>query len=122
MTKRNQLLNQMSLASIARQYTHYISQIDIGHAVMDEKEAIEEQLSVFSAHDEIRKKIMEAVVTHLEKNVISIVAAPVLQCDNCGKSTKDEAIKTNFTNAVPLDTIQLFFVLFLQILMQLKDR
>lgn len=122
MTKRNQLLNQMSLASIARQYTHYISQIDIGHAVMDEKEAIEEQLSVFSAHDEIRKKIMEAVVTHLEKNVISIVAAPVLQCDNCGKSTKDEATKTNFTNAVPLDTIQLFFVLFLQILMQLKDR
>lgn len=122
MKKRNAILKQMSLASIARQYTHFISQIQIGQAVMDEKEAIEEQISLFSAHDDIREAIMSAVVTHLEKNVISIVAAPVLKCDKCNKDNSEEATNDRFTNAVPLDTVELFFGLLFQILMRLKDR
>lgn len=120
--KRNNILAQMSLASIARQYTHFISQIEIGQAVMDEKEAIEEQITAFSSHDSIRNKIMESVVDHLEKNVISIVAVPVLRCNKCQKDNSAEATKPNFTNAVPLDMVELFFALSLQILMTLKDR
>ena len=122
MKKRNAILKQMSLASIARQYAHFISQIQIGQAVMDEKEAIEEQISLFSGHDEIREAIMSAVVTHLEKNVITIVAAPVLKCNKCNKDNSEEATNDRFTNAVPLDTVELFFGLLLQILMRLKDR
>lgn len=122
MKRRNNILAQMSRASVARQYTHYIAQIDIGEAVMEEREAIEQQISEFSAHDSIRQKIMESVVDYLEKNVISIVAVPVLRCESCKKDNSEEATKSKFTNAIPLDTVELFFGLYLQILMKLKDR
>ena len=120
--ERNILVERYAQASSMRQYVHWVESIEIDSNIIDDRETIEMTLNVMSADDKIREHFLSEVVNYINESTMAIVGIPVHDCPACGEEQKDTVVNSEFTNVIPLDVIQLFFVLTTQRVLKISSR
>ena len=120
--ERNDLILQHGKASAIRQYAHWVASIEYETNVVDDKDTLNALLGILSADDEIRAEFIKGVIEYINSSTVSIIGLPAYDCPACGTSQEGEAISSVYKNIIPLDVVQLFFVLLTQRLERLSDR
>lgn len=118
--ERNEYIVSQGQASSIRQYRHWISSIGIDDNLIEGDEDIDTVLSQTSAADDFRNGVMEKLKTYIATSSISQIGIPTYKCPACGKD--HESPLPQMTSIIPIDTIQVFFILLGQKIERLKIR
>lgn len=121
--ERNEYILKHAQASSMRQYVHWVESIEMGSNIIVDMESIENSFNMLSSHNDIRNKFIEETVRYINESTISVIGIPVYDCPVC-KTPQDEQSfdLPQHKNIIPLDMIQLFFVLLTQRLLKIEDR
>lgn len=112
--KRIELINQHIKTSILQQYNHFVDSIEIEDSIITDPETIRKSLNLFSSDEDIRTQFFEQVNKFIEKNTLAIVGIPTYTCPSCGYKNEEKNMPVNFQDVIPLDVINIFFVLLTQ--------
>lgn len=118
--ERNEYIVSQGQATSIRQYRHWISSILIDDNAIEGEEDIDAVLSQTSSDDNFRNGVMEKLKTYIATSSISQIGIPTYKCPACGKD--HESPLPQMTSIIPIDTIQVFFILLGQKIERLKIR
>lgn len=102
--ERNNYINKHGLATIMRQYSHWVASIDAGGGVIEGREDIDRGLEDMSRDDALRTAFLKGVTDYIASVVISVVGTTAV--DEC-----EEGAVPGFPQIVPLDPNTMFFTL-----------
>lgn len=108
---KTEMLNQYVKTSILRQFNHFVDFIEVEDNVITDRATINNVLEAFSAQDDIRIEITDAILKFKAKTTIGLIGIPEYKCPNCGKPQNPTPTNENFVNVIPLDAMNLFFTL-----------
>lgn len=105
--------NDMRIATILRNYGHWIGRIEITHGdnllVVEDNEAIEEQLGIWSENDVFVDTIVEGVEKFMNESLVSLVGIPNYECPSCGSWLTTENGEARVIH--PVDAVSTFFLM-----------
>lgn len=119
---RNRLVDQRARASIMRQYSHWVDSVEIDSNVIKDRASIEKVLASISGDRHIRTEFNKAVSKYIDTSSVSVVGIPTYECPACGAVAEHPHEYPYKTSMIPLDVIQLFFVLITQKHRELVNR
>jgi hypothetical protein len=120
--ERNEIITKHGQASAMRQYSHWVSSIEIGTNTIEDLESIEKNLDVLSSDDAIRGQFITEVIDYINKSTMAVIGIPVYDCPHCNKTQSGSVTLPKFTNVIPLDVVQVFFGLLTQRLERMAAR
>lgn len=108
---KQDLLQQYVSASMLRQYSHFIDYIeDEGNGnVVRDRDTINSLLEVFSAQDDLRAELSEAILKFKSDTTLALVGIPTYDCPVCKLNQNPEPASDKFVSLIPLDVMMLFF-------------
>lgn len=115
-------LNNYVMASYLKQYGHFVDYVEVGDNVFTDRDTIEELLTVFSAQDTVREEFVDAVTRYMSNTNIGLVGIPEYNCKGCGTNQNGGEVKSKVTNVIPLDTLQLCFLMLTSRISQILER
>lgn len=128
---REDYILKSAQATAMRQYDHWVAACEFSTNSEDEdkqnsiedKDSIRLVLDSLSAQDNIRNDFFTEVTKYINESTISVIGIPTYDCPKCGKVQEEtESIYPKHTNIIPLDVVQLFFVLLEQSIRRLTIR
>jgi len=105
-----ELLNQYVKSSVLRQFNHFIDYIEFDDNVVSDRETINSLLEALSADDDLRNEISKAILKFKAETTIALIGIPDYKCPNCGFNQNKNAINEKLTNVIPLDVMNLAFL------------
>jgi len=120
--EKNKLIDMKSRATIMRQYCHWVSSIELDTNQITDRASIEKVLNNISGDQNIRETFLTEVKKFIENSSVSVVGIPTYDCPKCGKPNEGNITFPYRTNMIPIDVIQLFFVLLTQKRRDLENR
>lgn len=122
-TQRAQVITDQAKASSLRQYTHYVKAIHIGEdSQIDDLETIEATLSSLSSDDVFRNTFFEKIQEFITNTTVSILGVPSFKCPSCGRHQQPFDENEKFSSIIPINVARLFFYLFPQRKMLIRNR
>lgn len=115
-------LNHYVRASILCQFNHFIEWIEIGDNLIKDRATIDSTLSMLSGDDTVRSTLSEAVSEFKSKTSIAIIGIPDYSCPKCNHEQKPEFPNPNLTSVIPLDVMNMFFLMFASKISKILDR
>lgn len=112
---RDSYIFDQGKATNMRQYAHFIEAIKVGDELFDDEETIEELIDALSADADVRKKYFDGIKQYIEDSVVAVVAIPATE-------REDKATLPRFPHLLVLDTLSVFFILFVQKIPQIQAR
>src|ERR1700752_155348 len=112
--ERNKLIDAKSRATIMRQYCHWVSSIEFDSNLIEDQISIERTISSISGDKVIRETFLTEIKKFIENSSVAIIGIPTYDCPSCGKANEGPITYPHRTSMIPLDVIQLFFVLLTQ--------
>lgn len=106
----NYIIDQGRLTAL-RQYSHWVSRVEVGEDIIEDKETIEELLETLSSDEDIADSFFEEVGKYIDDASISLVAIPKYDCPSCGGEQTAETLDERHPHLLPMDTIRIFFTL-----------
>lgn len=100
---RNTRINDLSKASMCRQYTHWVGAIIAKGVTIDNVDDIENTFDDLSSIDEIRETFFKEVGKFIDDTTVSVIAVPAI--DNSSEPLP------RFPHLVLLDPVETFFTL-----------
>ena len=109
--ERNDYITQQSKMSTLRQFSHWISEIEIGEGelIVDDNATINGLLTTFSNRGKLTDDILNNVGKFIDDSTISLIAFPKYACPSCGG--KAETKESQHPHLIPQDAMTLFFTL-----------
>lgn len=113
---RDQYISQLAMATTARQYTHWISEVrerdEDGNdeLLSNEPDVINETLNHIFSTDEFVEQYFGKITEYVDDAMVSMVAIPSFNCPKCA-SPVSEKFHERFHHLVPLDVLTTFFTL-----------
>lgn len=121
--QREQLYTEYAKSSILREYSHFISELEINTNVIRDQQTLENVLTETTPHEEMRRAIYEKVRDYIEDSTISMIAIPNYHCPVCeGPQDKEADKRKRFVNCIPLDVLQAFFSLAMLRITEIRSR
>lgn len=121
--ERNSLINKHGQAAAMRQYVHWIKSINYGDDItINDADTINKAIDTLTADDYLREEFLSNIVKYINTSSISIIGIPVYDCPVCGATHESTSELPTHKNIIPLDVIQLFFVLVTQRLSKIMER
>ena len=108
---RNRHIASHAKASTLRQFQHWVKELRTDSFVINKPEDIERQLSILSGNDSVRAFLMKTITDYINATTISLIGIPAYVCPKCGTSHEATDPKKHAKNILPLDVVNLFFVL-----------
>lgn len=102
------ILNQ-GRATVLRQYSHWVSQMELEDDYVEDRETVENLMGSFSAHEEISDKIHEGIGQYIDNSTLSLIGIPKYTCPACGGRVGD--YDHEHPHILPLDMMTIFFTL-----------
>lgn len=103
----------MRIATILRNYGHWIDRIELTHGdhllLVEDEEAIEEQLSIWSENDDYVNAIVDGVEKFMNESLVSFVGIPNYECPSCGEWLVTENGEKRVIH--PIDGVSTFFLM-----------
>lgn len=122
--ERNAEINMIGKATTLCQYSHWIENIDLGtfttqETSIDEESyrrisgvMIEDSLKNLSSIDGVREEILTKIKEYISDSTVSVIGIPAYDCPMCGQAQEPNPPKyPRHVNIVPIDMLQVFFVL-----------
>ena len=120
--KENTLVMQAN-ASAMRHYSHMVDSIRYGDdLVIEDRETIENALARITANEKIKDEFYEEVSKYRDGACISLIGIPNYKCPACGQPQKTIDNYPAHTNVIPLDVMNVFFILVRQRLGRISQR
>lgn len=116
-----ELINQYVKTSVLRQFNHFVDFIEIEDSVVTDRKTINNLLEMFSGDDELRTSVVEAIIKFKEKTTIAIVGIQEYECPVC-KSKQEGSDLPRFVNVIPLDSMNLFFLMLTSKISKILER
>lgn len=120
--ERNRLVELRSKASIMRQYSHWVESIEIDSNQIKDKISIEKILNNLGSDRTIRDEFIKGVRKYIDNSSVSVIGIPTYDCPKCGQTNEGPESFPHRTTMIPLDVIQLFFVLLTQKHLEIMNR
>lgn len=120
--ERNALITRHGQATTMRQYGHWVESIEVGTKVIEDRETIEKMLDRLSADNTIRLSFIKKVVEYINSSTLGVIGLPAYTCPVCSEDQEEETPVKGFKDVIPLDVIQLFFVLITQRIQRISLR
>lgn len=121
--ERNALIVQHGQATAMRNYSHWVSSIELSSNTITDRETIDNNLNMISSDDRIREEYTAAIIKFINESTISVIGIPVFSCPSCGKENHAANLNVKgLKNIIPLDVLQVFFGLFTQRLERIAER
>lgn len=102
------ILDQGRLTAL-RQYSHWISRVEMGDDSVEDRETIEALMGTFSSEDSVSTPIFEEVGKYIDRSTISLIGLPKYNCPECGGKVGDH--DETHRHILPLDMVTIFFTL-----------
>lgn len=112
---RDNYIWRQGLASVLRQYRHWIKSIELGGAMVDHPETVDRMLNELSSLDPVREKIVEAVMSFAQDSTVSYIAVPTVD-------EREEKHLPHAPHLLPIDALTTFFTLLKQKLQKVMTR
>jgi len=119
---RNRMIDQYANASWVNQYSHWVESISFGSGTITDRLAIESSMAPLSGDTRIRNEFTQGVIDYIESSSVAVVGIPTYVCPKCGKPVDGPETFPFKSNLIPLDVIQLFFILITQKLWAIRNR
>lgn len=109
---RNDIVELRARASIMRQFSHWVSEIQFGEGnTIKDRASIESTLTSISGDKRVREEFTKAVTEFTDRSSVSVIGIPTYDCPACGTAQESQRTYPFQTTMIPLDIVQLFFVL-----------
>lgn len=108
---KNTLVELKSKASLLRQYAHWIDKLEFDTNTIEDRATIENTLSQISADNDLRDQVLTEVRNYIERSSIAVVGIPTYVCPACGHNHEGPDNFPMKSSVIPIDVLQLFFVL-----------
>lgn len=122
MNERNALITKYGQSSAMRQYAHWVESIEYSTNIINDPETLDITLDILSSDDVIRNTFTDDVVKYINDSTISVIGVPVYDCPKCGEVQTSSHQMTEFVNIIPLDCVNVFFILLEKKLARLLER
>lgn len=132
---RNKLINQTGKAETLCKYIHLVKEIEYGDlsdegavgagkvSIRDD-DGIRRTLAHFSSIDNLREAILDEIIIYINQAAASVIGIPTYKCPKCGGGYRGEkdADGNVIASYIPIDILQLFFVLVSQRVRRIETR
>lgn len=118
---RGEYVTQQGLASVLRQYSHWVEEINYGDAIKD-RETIDTSLTWLSSDDDFRTPFLKETEKFIGHSSITAIGIPVYTCPSCKRINKVDGVTDRFSEAIPIDVYQVFFHLVEQRIQKITNR
>lgn len=109
-TKLNQLVMERAGLTLLRSYSHYVKAFMYKDgSVVNNKADIDATIDNLCTQSELVKKFTSDIKEHIAKSTISMIAIPRFKCSGCQKDPNEN--EQTHPHLIPIDGVQLFFVL-----------
>lgn len=120
--EKNKLIDRYAQASSLRQLSHWIKNIEFQENTVDDKDTINNILSLISQDDDKRTKIIEELSKYIDETTIGVIGIPNYNCPKCKVPQQEVDDKNVFGNIIPLDVTVIFFDQFVQRMVKVSMR
>ena len=119
---KNNYIMKHAQATAMRQYSQWVSVINVGGKPITRREMIETLLGDLSADPVSNKVFMEKINKFINDGIVSLIGIPAYNCTKCDKPQDPEVTLKHFTNVIPIDIIPLFTTLLGHVIGQVVTR
>lgn len=120
--ERNRQVDLRTRASIMRQYSHWVASIEFDGNQIKDRASVESVLNNISGDRDVRTTFLKGVTRYIETGSVSVIGIPTFDCPVCGTPNEGHLNYPHKSTVIPLDVIQLFFVLLTQKHRDLQNR
>lgn len=116
-TARDEYIKTVAQASAMNQYCHAVAKLEKDGNFTEDDATNRQVLAAMSQDPAMVEELTTQVVKYIEDSTLSIIAIPDYTCPDCGKSQLSDDVKETqskdpeFRNLIPIDMIQVFFIL-----------
>ena len=109
---RKEILSQYIKASILRQFNHFIESIELDeNEIVVDRDTINGTLELFSSDDDLRAELTKAIIDFKSKTTLGVIGIDKYTCPNCQKEQLTNETLPVFKQVIPIDSVNLFFLL-----------
>lgn len=114
---RDEYIKTIAQAAAMNQYCHAVSKLHKGEIFTEDDSTNRQVLSAMSQDPQLVEGLTTEVLKYIEDSTLSIIAIPDYTCSNCEQSQLSEPMKAaqskdpEYRNLIPIDLIQVFFLL-----------
>jgi hypothetical protein len=114
--ERDKYIIEQGKATYMRQYAHWVESVVVDdNNVIDHVETVEQLLDALSEHNEFREAYFKGVREYIEDSTVSLIAIVATE-------EVDKSELPRFPNLLPIDAMSVFFILIVQMAMQIQNR
>lgn len=108
--QRNAFISEQGQASIMRQFSHWVEEIDLGNdTVIADQETLEMALNSLSGRPDIVDTYLTQVGKFMDDSTVAVIAIPAHECPKC--QTPRESGMPRYPQLLPIDVMSTFFTL-----------
>lgn len=115
---KNKKIKEMATSNILGIYNSYVTSIDTrtdnGNITIDNPDNITTALADISYNNEAFNIFKDKIKEYINNTTIALVAIPSYKCPKCNKEDLSSSDNPSFKNFIPLNLLELFFVLCIQ--------
>jgi hypothetical protein len=114
---KDEYIKTVAQAAAMNQYCHAVSKLHRGDNFTEDDQTNRQVLSALSQDPALVEGLTKEVLKYIEDSTLSIIAIPDYTCSNCEQSQLSDAVKAiqvkdpEYHNLIPIDLIQVFFLL-----------
>lgn len=121
-TKKD-MLSQYIKASVLRQFNHFVDSIELEeNEIVVDRETINGTLELFSSDDDLRVELTKAIIDFKSKTTYGVIGIDKYTCPNCNKEQLTAETLPTFKQVIPLDSVNLFFLLLTSKISKILER
>ncbi len=120
--EKNKLIDQYAQASSLRQLSHWVKNIEFQENSIEDKDTLNNVLSLISQDDKKRVKIIDELSSYIDETTIAVIGIPNYNCPKCKEIQQTPADGDVFGNIIPLDVTTIFFDQFVQRMVKVSMR
>ena len=120
--ERDDFLFNQAKASSIRQYSHFIKEVILKEDKYTEQDFINDVLDDISGDDYQRDLIIRECTKYIDETTMSLIAIPTYKCPNCGEEQSPNKDINMFSSLIPLDAMNVFFILLVQKIQLIETR
>ena len=125
--ERDILITRYGQASYMRQYSHWVDKIEFGNEeegvnVIEDRDSVDRCLSSLNGDNLFREKFMSSIMSYINSSSVSVIGINVYECPKCKKVQSSNSKAKEFTNIIPLDLLNVFFLLVTRWIVRIQNR
>lgn len=120
--EKNKLIDRYAQSSSLRQLSHWIKNIEFQENTVDDKDTINNILTLISQDDAKRSKIIDELSKYIDETTIGVIGIPNYNCPKCKTPQQVADGADVFGNIIPLDVTTIFFDQFVQRMVKVSMR